>query len=297
MQNPDFADLAMFVRVADAGGFRAAASRYGVSASSLSDSVQRLEQVTGVRLFNRTTRSVVPTDAGQRLLDRLRPALAEVASAYDGLTSSGEPAGTLRLDVPGIVARYILPPIVAAFLATYPRVRLEVSVTDSLIDVMAAGCVAGIRYEEHLAADMMTVPIGPSRQRYVAVASPAYLEKYGTPRHPRELTRHACIAHMFAGGRIANLEFEREGEKFRIQPQGRLATSSSDIQVAAAISGAGVLLTFHEFVSRHIEQGELITVLDDWPQEFNGPFLYFPRAHRRDPPLAAFVNFIRTTRL
>ena len=253
----------MFARVADAGGFRAAASRHSLSASSLSDAVQRLEQATGVRLFNRTTRSVVLTQAGQRLLDRLRPALAEVASAYDGLTNGDEPAGTLRLDVPGVVARYVLPPIVAAFLAARPRVRLEVSVTEGLIDVMAAGCVAGIRYEEHLAADMITVPIGPRRQRYLAVASPAYLEKHGTPSHPKELVRHTCIAHRLERGRIASWEFEREGEHVRIQPQGRLVTSSSDIQVAAAISGQGLLLAFYDFVSRPIEQGELVTVLDD----------------------------------
>lgn len=296
MQEPDLADVTMFARVADAGGFRAAAARYGMSASSLSDAVQRLERATGIRLFTRTTRSVVPTEAGQRLLDRLRPALAEVASAFDGLASGDEAAGTLKLDVPGIVARYILPSISAAFLIAHPRMRLEISVTDGLADVMAAGCVAGVRYEEHLAADMMTVPIGPRRQRYVGVASPHYVEKYGRPMHPRELTEHSCIAHMFTSGRVPEWEFERDGEKLRIQPQGRLVTGSSDIEVAAAVSGLGVLFTFQEFVSHHIERGELVTILEDWPQEFNGPYLYFPRAHRRDAPLAAFVNFLRKHR-
>lgn len=296
MLEPDWADVRMFVRVADAGGFRAAAARSGISASSLSDAVQRLEQAAGIRLFTRTTRNVVPTEAGQRLLDRVRPAFADIASAFDGLAHGDEAAGTLKLDVPGIVARYILPPIAAAFLLAHSRMRLEISVTDGLADVMAAGCVAGVRYEEQLAADMMTVPIGPKRQRYVGVASPDYLDKHGRPMHPRDLTEHTLIAHMFASGRVPDWEFERDGEKLRIQPQGRLVTGSSDIQVAAAVSGLGVLFTFHEFVCDHIERGDLLVVLEDWPQEFSGPYLYFPRAHRRDAPLVAFVNFLRKQR-
>lgn len=293
MAGADLNDLGSFMRVADAGGFRAAAQRHGVSASSLSDAVQRLEHATGVRLFNRTTRSIVPTEAGQRLLERLRPALTEIAVAYDDLTPGGEPGGTLKLDVPGVVARHILPPIAAAFLAAHPRIRLEISVTEGLVDVMEAGCVAGIRYDEHIAADMMAVPIGPRRQRYVGVASPSYLAAHGTPRHPAELEAHAGIGHLFPSGRVAVWEFERDGERIRVRPEGRLITASSDIQVAAAIAGNGVLFTFEEFVAHHVERGELTTLLDDWPLEFDGPRIYFPRSHRRDPALAAFVRFVR----
>ncbi len=294
MQEPDLTDLMMFARVADAGGFRAAAARSNISASSLSDAVQRLERAAGIRLFTRSTRKVVPTEAGQRLLERIRPALAEVASAFDVLRDGDELAGTLKLDVPGVVARYILPPITTAFLLAHPRIRMEISVTDGLADVLAAGCVAGIRYEEQLAADMMTVSIGPKRQRYICVASPNYLAKYGTPTDPRELMDHAIIAHMFPSGRVPDWEFERAGEKVRVQPKGRLITGSSDIQVAAVVGGLGILFTFQEFVSDHIERGELRAILKDWPQEFNGPYLYFPRAHRRDVALAAFVKFLRT---
>ncbi|AWN51088.1 LysR family transcriptional regulator [Methylobacterium sp. 17Sr1-1] len=293
MAVPDLGDLSSFMRVADAGGFRAAAQRHGISASSLSDAVQRLEQAVGVRLFNRTTRSVVPTEAGQRLLDRVRPALAEITVAYEGVTQDGEPGGTLKLDVPGVVARHILPPIAAAFLTAHPRIQLEISVTDGLVDVMAAGCVAGIRYGEHIAADMMAVPIGPRRQRYVGVASPAYLAAHGTPHHPAELATHVGIGHLFPSGRVSDWEFERNGERIKVKPQGRLTTGSSDIQIAAAVAGHGILFAFEEFVAPHIQRGELTVLLSNWPQEFDGPRIYFPRSHRRDPALAAFLRFIK----
>jgi len=293
MQEPDLMDMTMFARVAEAGGFRAAAARTGMSASSLSDAVQRLEKAAGIRLLTRTTRNVMPTQAGQVLLDRVRPALADLASAFDGLTDDDEAAGTLVLDVPGIVARYIMPPIITEFLTLHPRIRVELSVTDGLTDIMAAGNVAGVRYEENLADDMMTVPIGPRLQHYAGVASPAYLEKRGTPTHPRDLADHDLIAHMYPNRRIPHWEFERGDEKFKLRPKGRLVTGSSDVQVAAAVGGLGILFAFEEFVRDHIERGELATVLEDWPQEFNGPFLYYPRSHRRDPPLVAFVAFLK----
>lgn len=293
MQEPDLMDMTMFARVAEAGGFRAAAARTGISASSLSDAVQRLEKAAGIRLLTRTTRNVMPTQAGQLLLDRVRPALADLASAFDGLTDEDEAAGTLMLDVPGIVARYIMPPIITEFLKLHPRMRVELSVIDGLADIMAAGNVAGVRYEENMADDMMTVPIGPRLQRFVGVASPAYLEKRGSPTHPKDLADHDLIAHMYPNRRVPQWEFERGDEKFRIRPKGRLVTGSSDVQVAAAVGGLGILFAFQEFVRDHIERGELATILEDWPQEFNGPFLYYPRSHRRDPPLVAFVAFLK----
>ena len=172
--------------------------------------------------------------------------------------------------------------------------RLEISVTESLVDVMAAGCVAGIRYGEAVAADMMAVPIGPKRQRYVAVASPDYLATRGTPQHPRELANHAGIGHLFPSGRVDVWEFERDGQRVKVQPQGRLITGSSDIQVAVAVAGHGVLFTFHEFVASHIERGELTAILNEWTQAFDGPLLYYPRSHRGDPALAAFVRFLKS---
>jgi DNA-binding transcriptional LysR family regulator len=173
MAAPNLDDFAQFAAVARAGGFRAAAQARNLSASSLSEAVRRLESDLGIRLLNRTTRSVTPTEAGQRLLERLAPALEELAHAADDLvTDSGRVSGTLRLNVPGIVAWHILPPIAARFLAAHPGIHMEVTAQDELVDVLAAGFDAGIRYEERIDRDMIAVPIGPRRQRFACVAAP-----------------------------------------------------------------------------------------------------------------------------
>ena len=203
-------DLAAFVAVARAGGFRDASRASGASASSLSEAVRRLEGRLGVRLLNRTTRSVAPTEAGARLLDRLTPALVEVESALEMVNSFRDrPAGTLRLNVPVAAARLVLPRIVPTFLAAYPDIRLEVIVEDRLVDILAAGCDAGIRYEEHLEKDMIAVPIGPRVQRFATAASPAYLKRHGRPNHPRKLLDHACLRGRFEGRAMPTWEFER----------------------------------------------------------------------------------------
>lgn len=190
MRAPDLGDVALFAAVVDAGGFRAAANRRGVSPSSLSDSLRRLECDLGVRLLHRTTRSVTPTEMGERLLARLRPALAEIDSAFNDLDdSTRRPVGTLRLNVPVPTARFVLPTLIPAFLARCPGVNVEVAMDNTHIDVLAAGFDAGVRYEESLARDMIAVPIGPRRQRFVAAAAPSYLQAHGTPRHPRACPR------------------------------------------------------------------------------------------------------------
>jgi len=203
MAEPDLADLEVFAAVARARSFRSVARQRGVSASSLSEALRRLETRLGVRLLNRTTRSVTPTEAGQRLLERLVPALSEVTAALDVVNGFRDsPTGTLRLNVPGAVARLVLPAIVPAFLKMHPGINMEVSVDDSFIDVLAAGFDAGIRYDERLEKDMIAVPIGPRVQRFVTAASPAYLAAHGRPLHPRDLLRHACIRHRFASGAV-----------------------------------------------------------------------------------------------
>ena len=183
-------DLAAFVSVARAGGFREAARSGGVSASSLSEALRRLEARLGVRLLHRSTRSVVPTEAGARLLDRLGPALVEVEAALDVVNGFRDrPAGTLRLNVPASAARLVLPALVPPFLAAYPDIRMDVVVDESFVDVLAAGCDAGIRYEERLEQDMIAVPIGPRRQRMATAAAPGYLEAHGRPG-----TRATCCS-------------------------------------------------------------------------------------------------------
>jgi len=293
----DLNDLLAFVAVAQAGGFRDAARLGGVSASSLSEAVRRLEARLGVRLLNRTTRSIAPTEAGARLLERLAPALGEVAAAMDVVNAFRDrPAGTLRLNVPATVARLVLPSIVAPFLAAYPDIRLEVIVEDSFVDVLAAGCDAGIRYDERLEQDMIAVPIGPRIQRFATAASPRYLDARGWPEHPRDLLAHACLRGRFASGVVPTWEFERDGEVVRVDPSGPLVVQTGaavDLAVSAAVAGLGIIHLFEEWLRPHLDSGALEPVLAPWWQNFSGPFLYYPGRRHLPAPLRAFVDFIK----
>jgi len=295
MNDPNLTDLDALVSVARARSFRGAAKLRGVSASSLSDAIRRLEERVGVRLLNRTTRSVTPTEAGTRLLERLTPALGEITGALDALNSFRDsPTGTLKLNVPTIVAHCILPPIVNRFLAAHPGIRLEVTTNDTFIDVLAAGFDAGIRYDESIEQDMIAVPIGPRTQRFICVATPAYLEKHGEPQHPKDLLQHACIRHRFASGAIAPWEFERNGELVKVNPTGPLIASTMDLELGAALAGLGIISTFEEFLTEGLESGAFRPVLAEWWQSFSGPFLYYPSRRLMPAPLRAFVDFIKS---
>jgi DNA-binding transcriptional LysR family regulator len=284
--------------VARAGGFRDAARAGGMSPSGLSEAVRRLETQLGARLLNRTTRSVVPTDAGKRLLDRLAPALAEVESALDVVNNARDkPMGTLRLNVPVSAARLVLPAILPAFLAAYPDVQVEIVAEDSFVDVLASGCDAGIRYDERLEQDMIAVPIGPRMQRFAAAAAPAYLDRHGRPEHPQDLLSHACIRGRFSSGMINAWEFERAGELVKLEPSGPLivrAGAATDLGVEAAIAGVGVIYLFEDWLRPYFERGELEPILEPWWQRFSGPFLYFPSRRLMPAPLRAFVDFVKT---
>jgi DNA-binding transcriptional LysR family regulator len=295
----DLGDLNAFLAVARAKGFRDGARANGSSASGLSEAVRRLETRLGVRLLNRTTRSVVPTEAGQRLLERLGPALNEVEAALDVVNSfRGRPAGTLRLNVPISAARLVLPAIVPPFLAAYPEIRLEVIADDSFVDVLAAGCDAGIRYDERLEQDMVAVPIGPRVQRFATAASPAYLDRHGRPQHPRELLKHACLRGRFSSGAMTPWEFERDGEVVRVDPSGPLLVqigAAADLAVEAAIAGTGITSIFEDWLRPHFDSGALEPVLEPWWQSFSGPFLYYPGRRLLPAPLRAFVDFIKSS--
>ena len=291
-------DLFAFLAVVQAGGFREGARASGTSASSLSEAVRRLETRLGVRLLNRTTRSVLPTEAGARLAERLAPALGEVEAALDVVNNFRDrPTGTLRLNVPATVARLVLPSIVPPFLKSYPEIRLEVIVEDSFVDMLAAGCDAGIRYDERLEQDMIAVPIGPRFQRFATAASPGYLNERGRPGHPRDLLGHACLRGQFASGSIPTWEFERDGEIVRVDPSGPLIVrlgAAVDLAVEAAVSGLGVIHLFEEWLRPHLDSGALEPVLVPWWQTFTGPFLYYPGRRHLPAPLRAFVDFIRS---
>ncbi len=294
----ELGDLSAFVAVARAGGFREAARATDGSASGLSEAVRRLEARLGVRLLNRTTRSVAPTEAGSSLLARLDPVWSEIDSALDVVNGFRDtPTGTLRLNVSMSAARLVLPAIVPAFLARYPEIRLEVVAEESFVDVLAAGCDAGIRYEERLEQDMIAVPIGPRTQRMAAAASPAWLARHGAPAHPRELAPGACIRARFASGAMVDWVFEREGETVTIEPNGQLLVQiggALDLAIDSAVQGLGVIYLFEDWLKPYVERGLLQPVLQPWWTQFSGPYLYYSGRRLVPAPLRAFVDFIRS---
>jgi DNA-binding transcriptional LysR family regulator len=294
----ELSDLDAFVVVARARGFREAARAGGASASAMSEAVRRLEARLGVRLLHRTTRTVAPTEAGARLLERLGPALAEVAAALDAAGQARDRlAGTLRLNVPVSAARLVLPALVPGFLAAYPDIRLEVLAEDGFVDVVAAGCDAGIRYDERLEQDMVAVPIGPRVQCHATAAAPGYLDRHGRPEHPRDLLAHRCLLGRFASGAMTGpWEFERAGEVVRVEVTGPLVGSVGggvDLLVDAAMAEVGVIHLFEGWLRPHLASGALEPVLRDWWQPFPGPFLYYPGRRLVPPPLRAFIDWVR----
>jgi DNA-binding transcriptional LysR family regulator len=293
---PELGDLNAFVVVARAGGFREGARGSHGSASSLSEAVRRLEARLGVRLLNRSTRSVAPTEAGARLLERLGPAFTEIEAALDVVNGFRDrPTGTLRLNVPISAARLVLPSILPAFIAAYPDILVDVIAEDSFVDMLAQGCDAGIRYDERLELDMIAVPIGPRRQRFATAAAPAYLELRGHPTHPRDLLDHACLRGRFPSGTMTDWEFENDGKVVKIEPTGPLIVrvgGASDLAVDAALAGTGIIHLFEDWLRPHLDSGALEPVLEPWWQWFSGPFLYYPSRRYLPAPLQAFVDFI-----
>lgn len=293
----DLGDLNAFLAVARAGGFRDGARVSGGSASGLSDAVRRLEAQLGVRLLNRTTRSVLPTEAGRGLLERLGPALTEVEAALDFASGFRDrPAGTLKLNVPVSAARLVLPRIIPGFLAAYPDIRLEIMTDESFVDVIAAGCDAGIRYDERLEQDMIALPIGPRLQRFASAASPAYLDRRGRPEHPRDLLSHDCIRGRFASGALIVWEFEKGGDVVKVDPSGPLMVQpggGSDLAIDVAIAGTGIISLFEDWLRPYFESGVLEPVLKPWWVQFSGPFLYYPGRRLVPAPLRAFIDYVR----
>ena len=293
----DMALLHAVVAVAKAGGFREAARMTGSNPSRLSDAVRRAEQQLNVRLFNRTTRTVVLTEAGRALMSRLLPAMNEVDAALDSLnTFRSTPGGTLRLNVPVSAARLVLPAIVPGFLQRYPDIQLEVVAESNVQDIFRDSCDAGIRYDDHLEQDMVAMPIGPRRQRFAAAAASSYLEQFGIPRHPRELMQHRCLYGRYATGVVAEWEFSCSDERVCLQPKGPLICSigaAMDLTVEAAIAGAGVVYLFEDWLKPAFEHGTLQPILSDWWLSFPGLWLYYNDRRLIPAPLKAFLDYIR----
>ncbi len=294
----DLSDLDAFLNVAREGGFRSASRASGASPSRLGDAIRRLEERLGVRLLNRTTRSVTPTEAGARLLERLVPALGEVQAALDVVNDFRDrPAGRLRLNVPIMAARLVLPRIVPPFLARYPEITVDVTVEERLVDVVAEGYDAGIRFERRLEQDMVAIPIGPPRLHIAAAASPAYLQVRGRPRHPRDLLDHDGLRGRFMNGPPNVWEFVRRRETIRVEPRGSLIftmNTGTDLAVEAAVAGQGIVYLLEPWLRPYIDRGELEPVLEDWWPSLSGPFLYYPGRKHLPMPLRTFVDFVKS---
>ncbi|WAJ28171.1 LysR family transcriptional regulator [Antarcticirhabdus aurantiaca] len=287
-------DLRIFLAVCEAGGFRKAARSLGLSVSTVSETVTRLEARLGVPLLGRTTRSVMPTEVGRQLAGRVAPVLSEARAALDEAASSQAAVrGRLRLNVPAAVMLDILPPLIDRYMAAHPQVRVEIVVEDRLVDITAADCDAGIRYGEHLEQDMIAIPIGPRRQETALAASPAYLERRGAPAHPRELLGHDCIRIRLSGAALPPWEFERGGEVLLVDPPAVLTIGSAGAMaaIAHAIAGRGVLYMFRNWIDPHLRSGALVPLLPDWWQRYDGPRLYFSR-RLMPKPLRAFVDIV-----
>jgi DNA-binding transcriptional LysR family regulator len=292
MSAPDLRDLQAFVAVARSGNFRRAAREHGLAVSSLSQRLSDLEERLGVRLLNRTTRSVALTEAGKVLLSRLGPALSEVGAAVEQIRELRAVAsGRLRINAPPPAVDLVLAPMVAPFLARYPQIELEITADSGFVDIVQAGFDAGVRYGEHLAQDMIAVPLG-AEQRYAVVASPQYVAQHGRPDHPRDLLRYHCIRARFSSGVMLEWEFEKDGHVVKVSPPARLIATYCGLAFRAACDGVGYWATFEGSVREAIASGALVSVLEDWCPPFPGPYLYYPSRRQPPPALAAFVAFV-----
>jgi DNA-binding transcriptional LysR family regulator len=287
--------LAAFAVVADERSFTRAALRLGVSTSAVSHSIRALEERLGVRLLARTTRTVAPTDAGQRLLEQLRPALGEIEAA---LTEVGrlreKPAGTIRLIAPPLAVAMAVSPRLAKFTRDYPDVVLDITTEDdSRRDLIAARFDAGIHLGEFLQRDMVAVKVSAA-QRAAIVAAPSYFDSHPKPKTPRDLTAHRCIRYrMGAGGPVYRWEFEKRGKPVTVSVSGPLIVNDVEVTLRAALDGLGLAFLFEEHVAEPIARRRLVRVLEDWCPPFDGFFLYYPSRRQQPAALQALVEALR----
>ena len=294
MAGPGLAEINAFVAIAEQRSFAKAALRLGVSVSTLSENLRRLEDRLGVRLIERSTRSVAASEAGERLLARLRPLLDDYEEAFESISEfRNKPSGRLRITVGAPGAHTVMAPIVARFLTRHPEITLELSVDDAFTDIVASRFDAGLRTGERLERDMIAVRVsGP--QRVVVVGSPAYLDRHGKPKTPDDLSDHNCIQIRFARGDLHPWTFARRGKSFEAAVEGNFIANDRSLAVKAAQDGLGLLQVHHDYVEPFLVQGQLSTVLEDWaPPPFGGFFLYYPSRRHIRPPLRAFIDFLR----
>jgi DNA-binding transcriptional LysR family regulator len=297
MRGSEFADLKAFAAIAEHGSFARAAAHLGVSPSALSQTIRGLETRLGARLLNRTTRSVAPSEAGSRLLERLRPAMAEFDAAVNDVKAArGTPAGLLRINCPRTAAIHVLGPLVGPFLKAYPDITLDIMTEERLVDIVAARFDAGIRLGEKVEQDMIAVKLGGDLEMLV-VGAPAYFERHGKPKSPRDLKGHRCINTRWpTDGSLYRWEFERGTEKLEAAVTGPLIVNEPEIGVQAAVEGVGLAFLFRYQVQAQLSAGNLVRVLKEWSPPFPGFYLYYPGRRQMPPALRAFIDFVTVQR-
>jgi len=287
-------DLNGFLAIARAKSFRRAAVELGVTPSALSHNLRALEERLDLRLVNRTTRSISLTEVGEKLFDRIEPAFRDINDAIEELSAwGGKPIGTLRLNAALASARLELMPLLADFLTANPSVEVEIIAQTALIDTVAQGYDAGVRFGERIAADMIAVPIG-RRRRFAVVGSPAYFDRWPKPAHPRDLIGLPCVRYRFEHGDDYHWEFERAGEELEIAVDGPFTTNEHELMLSAALDGIGLAFVFEEMVADLVAAGRLDRVLSDWCPYWPGLYLYYPSRRQMPSPLRAFIDFARS---
>lgn len=293
----DLAGLTELLLVAEKRSFTAAAAVMRVTPSAVSQSIRALEERVGVRLLQRTTRSVSVTEAGAGFLAQLRPAMNGIYAALEALEHArGRPTGTLRLNIPRLAVALVIQPVLAAFLAAHPEVRLDVSVDDSLANIVEQGFDAGMRLGETLEKDMVAMRVSAD-MRSAVVGSPAYFAAHGKPKHPRELHAHDCVNYRgMTSGAIYRWEFSDRGRDMSIAVDGRVITNDYDIMLRAALDGVGLAYVIESTVAELLADKRLVRVLGPYCPEFPGLYLYYASREQLPAKLRALVDFLRARR-
>lgn len=293
MRSPGLVDLEAVLAIARRGSFRAAALDLSVSTTALSNAIGKLEQQLGVRLFNRTTRSVSLTDAGRTFVEKVGPALEDIGAAMEAARSSQEtPSGTLRINAFAAAAREIFSPLILEFLRRYPRVHLDLVTEGRLVDVVADGFDFGIRTADLVPSDAIAIPLGPVR-RFAVVASPAYFEAHDIPRVPSDLQRHSCIRVRLPNGALYRWQFEREEQVVQIDVHGPVTLDEAGLSRSAVLDDLGIGFFMESDVRDDIAAGRLVRVLKEWTPPLAPICLYYPN---RRHPSAAFRAFVALAR-
>jgi DNA-binding transcriptional LysR family regulator len=293
MAADDLNILSTLLAVAEERSFTRAAKRLGVSPSAVSHSMRALEGRLGIRLLARTTRSVAPTEAGEQLLARLRPALTEVRDALGQISGLRDtPAGRVRLLMPRFAVESVLAPKLAQFAREYPDILLDVTTDDSRMDIVAGGFDAGIHLGEYIAKDMIAVRVSADHQP-VITGSPAYFESHPRPRSPRDLLQHRCINFRHGSAGVYRWEFENGKKSLSVAVTGPLIVDDVLLVLRAALDGVGLAFMAEHHVESHLESGALVRVLESWCQPYPGFFLYYPSRRQQPPALAALINVLR----